>query len=36
VIVGRQAIATRFEQLLQGAHRELLVLDRPAYVSGRA
>ena len=33
VIVGRQAIATRFEQLLQGAHRELLVLDRPPYVS---
>jgi hypothetical protein len=25
VIVGRQAIATRFDQLLQGAKRELLV-----------
>jgi DNA-binding NarL/FixJ family response regulator len=33
VIVGRQAIATRFEQLLQGTRRELLVLDRPPYVS---
>ncbi|HZE51540.1 MAG TPA: helix-turn-helix domain-containing protein [Jatrophihabitantaceae bacterium] len=33
VIVGRQAIATRFEQLLQGAEHELLVLDRPPYVS---
>lgn len=33
VIVGRQAIATRFEQLLQGTTRELLVLDRPPYVS---
>jgi DNA-binding NarL/FixJ family response regulator len=33
VIVGRQAIATRFDQLLQGAKRELLVLDRPPYVA---
>lgn len=33
VIVGRQAIATRFEQLLQGTERELLVFDRPPYVS---
>lgn len=33
VIVGRQAVATRFEQLLQGAQHELLVLDRPPYAA---
>lgn len=33
VIVGRQAVATRFEQLLQGARHELLVLDRPPYAA---
>lgn len=33
VIVGRQAIATRFAQLLQSTDEELLVLDRPPYVS---
>lgn len=31
VIVGREAVATRFDQLLQGVKRELLVLDRPPY-----
>jgi len=33
VLVGRAAIAARFEQLLVGTHHELLVLDRPPYVS---
>ena len=33
VIVGREAIAARFEQLLTGTRAELLVLDRPPYVS---
>lgn len=33
VIVGREAIAARFEQLLTGTREELLVLDRPPYVS---
>lgn len=33
VIVGRQAIATRFAQLLQSTGKELLVLDRPPYVA---
>ena len=33
VVVGRQAIAARFAQLLQGTTDELLVLDRPPYVA---
>lgn len=33
VIVGREAIATRFEQLLTSIREELLVLDRPPYVA---
>jgi sugar-specific transcriptional regulator TrmB len=33
VLVGRAAIAARFEQLLVGTRQELLVLDRPPYVS---
>jgi sugar-specific transcriptional regulator TrmB len=33
VLVGRAAIAARFEQLLVGTREELLVLDRPPYVS---
>jgi sugar-specific transcriptional regulator TrmB len=33
VLVGRAAIAARFEQLLVGTRSELLVLDRPPYVS---
>lgn len=33
VIIGREAIATRFEQLLTSTRRELLVLDRPPYVA---
>lgn len=33
VIVGRSAIAARFEQVLTGTREELLVLDRPPYVA---
>lgn len=33
VVVGREAIASRFEQLLTDTRGELLVLDRPPYVS---
>jgi sugar-specific transcriptional regulator TrmB len=33
VLVGRAAIATRFEQLLAATREELLVLDRPPYVA---
>ena len=33
VLVGRDAIAARFEQLLVGTRKELLVLDRPPYAS---
>lgn len=33
VIVGREAIASRFAQLLQSTGEELLVLDRPPYVA---
>jgi predicted DNA-binding transcriptional regulator len=33
VVVGRAAIATRFEQLVCGVEKELLVFDRPPYVS---
>lgn len=33
VVVGREAIAARFVQLLQGVEKELLVFDRPPYVS---
>jgi sugar-specific transcriptional regulator TrmB len=33
VIVGRTAIAARFEQLITTTREELLVLDRPPYVS---
>ncbi|AKU14716.1 helix-turn-helix domain-containing protein [Luteipulveratus mongoliensis] len=33
VIVGRQAIATRFEQLLTSTRNELMVFDRPPYVA---
>lgn len=33
VIVGREAIATRFAQVLQATRSELLVLDRPPYVA---
>lgn len=33
VLVGRPAIAARFEQLLTGTREELLVLDRPPYVA---
>jgi sugar-specific transcriptional regulator TrmB len=33
VLVGRAAIAARFEQLLVGTRHDLLVLDRPPYVS---
>ena len=33
VLVGRPAIAARFEQLLTGTRDELLVLDRPPYVA---
>lgn len=33
VVVGRPAIAARFEQLLGSTRRELLVLDRPPYVA---
>lgn len=36
VLVGRSAIATRFAQLLQTAREEVLVLDRPPYVSNYA
>lgn len=38
VIVGPQAIATRFEQVLKGTRSELLVFDRPPYLldHGRA
>ncbi len=31
VVVGREAIAARFDQLLQGVERELLIFDRPPY-----
>jgi len=34
VIVGQDAIAARFGQLLEGTSQELLVLDRPPYASG--
>ena len=34
VIVGQEAIAVRFAQLLESTERELLVLDRPPYASG--
>ena len=33
VVVGRPAIAARFEQVLTGTREELLVIDRPPYVS---
>ncbi|KQY55459.1 helix-turn-helix domain-containing protein [Nocardioides sp. Root140] len=33
VVVGREAIASRFEQVLTGTREELLVLDRPPYVA---
>ncbi|MGH3331283.1 MAG: helix-turn-helix transcriptional regulator [Nocardioidaceae bacterium] len=33
VVVGQQAIAARFAQLLTGTTEELLVLDRPPYAS---
>lgn len=33
VVVGREAIAARFEQVLTSTRDELLVLDRPPYVS---
>jgi sugar-specific transcriptional regulator TrmB len=33
VIVGRPAIAARFEQVITGTREELLVLDRPPYVA---
>jgi sugar-specific transcriptional regulator TrmB len=33
VIVGRPAIAARFEQVITGAREELLVFDRPPYVA---
>src|SRR3954451_20278721 len=33
VIVGQEAIAARFAQLLNGTREELLVLDRPPYAS---
>jgi sugar-specific transcriptional regulator TrmB len=33
VLVGRAAIAARFEQLLAGTREQLQVLDRPPYVS---
>jgi sugar-specific transcriptional regulator TrmB len=33
VLVGRPAIAARFDQLLDTTHDELMVLDRPPYVS---
>jgi sugar-specific transcriptional regulator TrmB len=33
VVVGRPAIAARFEQLLGSTREELLVLDRPPYVA---
>ncbi|MGC5019350.1 helix-turn-helix domain-containing protein [Micromonospora sp. DT47] len=33
VVVGQQAIAARFAQLLQGTRRELRVLDRPPYAA---
>lgn len=33
VLAGRGAIAARFAQLLRTAHEEVLVLDRPPYVS---
>lgn len=35
VVVGRDAIAARFEQLLSDTRSELLVLDRPPYVADR-
>lgn len=34
VVVGQQAIAARFAQLLQQTRNELLVLDRPPYAAG--
>ena len=34
VIVGQEAIAARFAQLLNGTEKQLLVLDRPPYASG--
>ena len=34
VIVGQEAIAARFAQLLNGTQEQLLVLDRPPYASG--
>ncbi|MFC0625518.1 helix-turn-helix domain-containing protein [Kribbella deserti] len=34
VIIGQEAIAARFAQLLEGTERELLVLDRPPYAAG--
>lgn len=34
VIVGQEAIAARFAQLLSGTEKQLLVLDRPPYASG--
>ena len=33
VLVGRPAIAARFEQLITGTREELLVFDRPPYVA---
>jgi sugar-specific transcriptional regulator TrmB len=33
VVIGRPAIAARFEQLIAGTREELLVLDRPPYVT---
>lgn len=34
IVVGRQAVATRFAQLVQRTEKELLVLDRPPYAAG--
>ncbi|GAA0586779.1 helix-turn-helix transcriptional regulator [Kribbella sandramycini] len=33
VVVGQESIAARFAQLLNGTHKELLVLDRPPYAA---
>ena len=35
IVVGQEAIAARFAQLLQATESELLVLDRPPYASPR-
>ena len=36
VVVGRPAIAARFEQVIAGTREELLVFDRPPYVADAA